>query len=101
MPCFKSLNDVKSYMTYPYFQLIFNPEDKTIRLGKLGTIPILYCYGNKKRVMYHTKRFLDTLNKNPNSKIVEVKDGTHWFHWTKPEETAEIILSFLNGKKDM
>lgn len=99
LPCAKNLYEIKAYMTYPYFHMVFNPEDKSIKLGKLGTIPTLYCYGTKKRVLYHTKRFLDILNKNPNSQIVELKDMTHWFHWTEPEKTAEILMDFLIGKK--
>ena len=40
------------------------------------------------------KTFLDTLNKNPNSKIIEVKDSMHQFYWAKPKETTIIILDF-------
>ena len=63
----RPVREIHSWMGYPYLQLYC---EKVLSLGRrpqtvdptsLGK-PLLYLFGQRKRAMFHTKRFLDRID---------------------------------------
>lgn len=101
----RNIREIHCWMCYPYFRLI-----GAGLLGKLPTpafppdkgVPLLYVFGQKKRVFFHTSSFLKNIDRE------EGRGGTayrmleqcgHWVQTQGAGEVASDMARFLEGKK--
>ena len=56
--------------------------------------PMLFMYGTKKPIMFHSQKCVDTLNATPGSKAVAIQGG-HWFMISKHQQTVQLMKDFL------
>eukprot|EP00594_Rhizosolenia_setigera_P019998 CAMPEP_0178980190 /NCGR_PEP_ID=MMETSP0789-20121207/26339_1 /TAXON_ID=3005 /ORGANISM="Rhizosolenia setigera, Strain CCMP 1694" /LENGTH=84 /DNA_ID=CAMNT_0020670537 /DNA_START=50 /DNA_END=304 /DNA_ORIENTATION=+ len=81
-------------MTYPYFQFLVSAELMTSY--KSWALPILFLYGERKAVKFHSQATLDFLDSSKNkSKWKAYPNSGHWLHWTEPEKVAKDIQDFI------
>eukprot|EP00616_Rhizochromulina_sp_CCMP1243_P003641 CAMPEP_0118967030 /NCGR_PEP_ID=MMETSP1173-20130426/4444_1 /TAXON_ID=1034831 /ORGANISM="Rhizochromulina marina cf, Strain CCMP1243" /LENGTH=283 /DNA_ID=CAMNT_0006915921 /DNA_START=27 /DNA_END=878 /DNA_ORIENTATION=+ len=90
--------EVHSWMCYPYFYLW--TRMLTLRAPKMSFppkkgIPLLFCYGAKKRAMFHTRTFLDKIDADGASKHVCFEDCGHWLQTQNPQKVIDEIQGFL------
>lgn len=98
---------MKAFMCYPYLKVIFEvvrsffgEQFKFLQMQKplVHPLPILFLFGRKKRVMFHSPSFLAELEKDPASAYKEYPDAGHYLHWTNAKEVGSDILNWLNNK---
>lgn len=103
--CPRRVQEIHSWMGYPYFWMYLGIF--TLKLPKQAfpprrDIPLLYCYGGDKRVMFHTKTFMRRIaaegDKGKGTKAVEFKHCGHWIHVQDPEGLEKEFNEFL-GKE--
>jgi pimeloyl-ACP methyl ester carboxylesterase len=87
-------------MLYPYLQLYWPFWGGQFRPLPWGTaradkIPQLYLFGGRKRVMFHTRGYLDGLSRSPSSDYKMIAEAGHWLHWTHPDAVAHEMKLFL------
>mmetsp|Transcript_72900 Transcript_72900/g.207684 ORF Transcript_72900/g.207684 Transcript_72900/m.207684 type:complete len:172 (-) Transcript_72900:107-622(-) len=101
----RHLREVHSWMCYPYLRLVtaglMGKQPKPAFPPAKG-IPLLYIYGKKKRVFFHTSSFIRNIDRE------EGRGGTayrmldqcgHWVQTQAPDEVASDMGKFLEGKK--
>jgi pimeloyl-ACP methyl ester carboxylesterase len=114
----RPLNEIKSWMAYPYFQLV---KEKLCTLGASPGVanpmhfgkPLLYLYGPRKRAFFHTKAFLKDIDElassaadQPGAVIAAsqwhaISGCGHWMHTQAPDIVAKHISTFFLAIKDM
>jgi hypothetical protein len=58
--------------------------------------PMLFVFGEKKPIMFHSQKCVDTLNATPGSKACGLPGG-HWFFVGRQQaKTVELMRKFLN-----
>lgn len=57
--------------------------------------PLLYLFGEAKRYMFHSQRWLDLVDATPGSRAVGVPDCGHWLMMTNPGLTNDLIDEWL------
>jgi pimeloyl-ACP methyl ester carboxylesterase len=58
--------------------------------------PILFLYGAKKGLMFHSPKWADSLNKRGDgSKSVAIQCG-HWLQLDEPDQVNDHMKGFLN-----
>eukprot|EP01031_Cornospumella_fuschlensis_P024959 gene24959-30154_t len=81
---------------YPYYyfwkNMLTGRKDMNVRF------PSSCPYGTKKNCMFHTKKFLDKLDRTDGCKHLGI-DGGHWFAKSSPEIVIKESLAFLQGSK--
>jgi len=87
----------KSWMGYPYFYVWLKTIANKGRTpaAKLPEVPILYVYGTKKRVMFHSQKTIAALKSSPQSKVVELDCG-HWIMLKRTDELLKLMKEFLS-----
>jgi pimeloyl-ACP methyl ester carboxylesterase len=84
---------VGSCMAYPYYQTWFGGYPKEMRRFK-PACPVLFIYGSRKPVMFHTRAWLDDLRKDPGNRVVEFDTG-HWVMLQQPERFNQTVSDWL------
>jgi pimeloyl-ACP methyl ester carboxylesterase len=87
---------IGSCMTYPYYMTWFGGElgyPKHLRRFK-PSCPMLFMYGRRKPVMFHTQRWLDELRTQKENQVVEFDTG-HWIMLTRTERFNQVVASWL------
>jgi pimeloyl-ACP methyl ester carboxylesterase len=95
MRCPTPANAIGWQLNYPYAMQWFG------LLGGLGgaakvslTHPILYIYGRRKPFMFHSPKWLKSIDAAPGSKVQEFKTG-HWIMVDQPVEFIACIRGWL------
>lgn len=93
----RPVKELKVHMTYMYYHFwknfFFNR--KNFLKPKFPTCPILFMYGIRKNVMFHSQAFLDRIAATPKSKYLAVEAG-HWMTHDSPNLITTEILEFLD-----
>jgi pimeloyl-ACP methyl ester carboxylesterase len=84
--------EIKGFMTYPYFQLFVSifTCDANLAPTFVDTVPTLFVYGKRKRVMFHGKNFLADLDATEGCEHHCFTCG-HWIQTQKPNELVTVI----------
>ena len=56
--------------------------------------PLLYLYGGRKPIMFHTQRWLDLLETTSGASTC-IEDGDHWFMESHAAEVNEMIHTWF------
>ena len=92
---------VRSRFNYPYFYLWSGVLFPWARKNLLGyykpQCPVLFIYGGKKPLMFHSERWLRTLGET-GGRTECIEDGNHWFMQTHPEPVNALIESWLTSE---
>jgi pimeloyl-ACP methyl ester carboxylesterase len=56
--------------------------------------PVLFIYGKRKPVMFHTQAWLDELRKGRGNSVVEFDTG-HWVMLQRPERFNQTVGDWL------
>jgi pimeloyl-ACP methyl ester carboxylesterase len=89
---------IGSCMTYPYYLTWFGGEHgypKQLRRFK-PSCPVLFLYGSRKPVMFHTQRWLDELRTRKENQVVEFDTG-HWIMLTRTERFNRTVDNWLSA----
>ena len=89
---------IGSCMTYPYYMTWFGGElgyPRQLRRFK-PSCPMLFMYGRRKPVMFHTQRWLDELRTRKENQVVEFDTG-HWIMLTRTERFNQTVDSWLSA----
>jgi len=89
---------IGSCMTYPYYYTWFGGRHTYRRQFRRfePACPMLYLYGKRKPVMFHTEPWLDELRKRKDCGVVEFDTG-HWIMLKQPERFNQVIGSWLSA----
>lgn len=91
---------VRSRFNYPYFFLWSGVLLPWARANLLGyyrpQCPVLFVYGGNKPLMFHSERWLRTLDET-GGRTACIEDGAHWFMETHPEQINDLIESWLTA----
>jgi len=96
----KQVSQLKSSWNYPYAYLwkaIFFPwlgDYKVLLLKYKPSVPILYMYGTKKPLMFHSKKWLRIVEEK-RGRNVQVEGG-HWFMRTHPGLVNTPIVEWFS-----
>ncbi len=96
--------EVHCWMGYPYFRLhigkLFDSADRRegAALAFVPTVPTLYAYGKKKRIMFHTPGFIKKLDAQQNGGGAHELECGHWVQTQKPVEVSNLIKAFDKGE---
>lgn len=84
---------INSWMGYPYrnaFEDLLSGRIRETQHGYWPELPLLYVFGTKKPVVFHTQRWLDHVERHGE---VHALDVGHWVH--KHPDFNDILLRFL------
>jgi pimeloyl-ACP methyl ester carboxylesterase len=84
---------IGSCMAYPYYRTWFGEYPKEMRRFK-PACPMLFIYGRRKPVMFHTQAWLDELRKGRGNSVVEFDTG-HWIMLQQPERFNQTVVDWL------
>lgn len=89
---------IRSRINYPYFFLwrgmIFPGWRKNLLGRYTPQCPVLYLFGKKKPVMFHSDRWLDIVEQTGGS-WVGLEGAGHWLMETHADEVNELIRAYL------
>jgi cis-3-alkyl-4-acyloxetan-2-one decarboxylase len=87
---------ISSCMTYPYYRTWFggrhNYGPQWRRFAP--SCPMLFLYGRRKPVMFHTQAWIDWLRARPANRVVEFDTG-HWIMLQQPERFNQAVSGWL------
>ena len=63
----------------------------------LPKCPVLFMYGQNKRVFFHSKKFIKYLNEKGHPNRIVAFDAGHWFQIVFPKDAANEIKAFIPG----
>jgi pimeloyl-ACP methyl ester carboxylesterase len=89
---------IGSCMAYPYYLTWFGGEQaysRQLRRFK-PSCPVLFIYGRRKPVMFHTQAWLDELRKRGENRVVEF-DAGHWVMLQQPERFNQAVGDWLSN----
>jgi pimeloyl-ACP methyl ester carboxylesterase len=91
--------DTKPFMCYPYFNLFIGTflynDFEHISPKLVDDVPVLFMYGARKRVLFHSKEFLRIIKeRNDGSDYYELNCG-HWIQTQRPEVCVALIKGFI------
>ena len=92
----KKTGEVTAGMNYPYFQMWFGGREAYSRQAKSfsPSCPVLFVYGERKPVMFHTPRWVQKVERLPGGKVVALPTG-HWVMVEQPGRLNREILDWL------
>jgi len=92
---------VRSRCNYPYFYmwrgLLLPWWRKHLPGHYRPKCPVLFLYGDRKPVMFHSQRWLDIVEKS-GGHSTSLENGGHWFMQSHPKEVNQAILDWLDNK---
>ena len=81
---------------YPYFRSHYMRWSEKYPLKtSMPTCPVLFVYGTRKRILFHTSDFLSKLEKKGDGSAHLALDCGHWIQFQKPNELIEKMKEFL------
>ncbi len=94
----RQADSVRSRCNYPYFYFWRSTLLPKMRSRLLGaytpTCRVLYLYGGKKPLMFHTDRWLEIVEKS-GGRSVCLPRGSHWFMEEEVEHTNALLRDWL------
>ena len=83
-------------MGYPYWQLWFGGRDSfrgQVRRFE-PKVPMLFVYGRRKPLRFHSPRWAEELKQKPGNEVVEFDTG-HWVMSNAPERFNQVVGEWL------
>lgn len=94
---------VEARMNYIYFFVIRNILSPKLHKNLLHKYhpkcPILFIYGEKKPMMFHSRKWEKMISSAKNSKVLCIPGSGHWFMIEQPELTNELIDNWMKLPK--
>lgn len=87
-------SEVNVHLCYPYYHIWKSIAFSTLKIPKFPTCPMLFIYGTRKNVMFHSPGFLKRLDATDGCKSLAV-DAGHWVTHFQPEIVSEQALKFF------
>ncbi len=91
---------LRSRCNYPYFYFWRSTLVPWLRSRLIGRYrpqsPVLYLYGGRKPLMFHTDRWLDIVEKTGGRNEC-IEDAAHWFMEDRPDATNALVTAWLAG----
>lgn len=89
--------EVQWWMGYPYYHLWRSHRLVGQALPSLAfpSVPTLFMYGARKRVMFHSRAFEARINGTAGSRTVRYDDCGHWLMHEQPERFSRDVGAFL------
>jgi pimeloyl-ACP methyl ester carboxylesterase len=91
---------MKSHCNYPYFYFWRGMFFRRWRSSLLGyyqpTCPVLYLYGKRKPVMFHSERWLDIVAQS-GGRSEGIDGAGHWFMETHPDAVNQAIREWCQA----
>ena len=84
---------------YPYFVLWTDLLLGRAWMPAMPSMPTLFIYGTRKRMMFHTDRFLAELRERTDGSRSVALDCGHFLQAQKPDEVAAELTSFFEGRR--
>jgi pimeloyl-ACP methyl ester carboxylesterase len=89
---------MSSCMAYPYYVLWWG--GKQSYRGQVRrfapTCPMLFIYGRRKAIRFHSPQWAEELAAKPGNKVVEFETG-HWVMLNQPERFNQVVTGWLAG----
>jgi pimeloyl-ACP methyl ester carboxylesterase len=89
---------MRSYFNYPYFylwmDLLLPWRHQNLLRQYTPQCAVLYLYGAAKPVMFHSDRWLQTVDET-GGRSVSLADGDHWFMESHPTEVNDLIREWF------
>jgi len=87
---------MSSNMDYPYYVLWFGGARSYRRHGKrfFPACPMLFVYGRRKPMRFHSPRWTEKLAAVPGNRVVEFETG-HWVMAQQPERFNQVVAEWL------
>ncbi len=90
---------IRSRFNYPYFylwkDLLLPWRRQNLLRSYIPQCPVLFIYGERKPVMFHSEQWLETLESR-GGRWEGVEGGTHWFMETHPEPVNQWIHQWFS-----
>jgi pimeloyl-ACP methyl ester carboxylesterase len=90
-----------SRLNYPYFYLWRSTLLPWLHPRLIGRYrprcPVLFIYGGKKPLMFHSRRWLDIVDET-GGRSACIEKGSHWFMETEVEETNLLVSGWLRSR---
>lgn len=88
---------MSSCMGYPYFVLWFGGQQSYRRHARrfAPDCPILFVYGRRKRIRFHSKAWADELLTRKGNQVLEFDTG-HWVMSEQPERFNQVVSRWLS-----
>ena len=94
---------IQSRFGYPYWVLwmdILLPwRRKNLQRSFVPTFPLLFLYGGRKPIMFHTQKWLDLLETTGGASAC-IEDGDHWFMESHATEVNDMIHTWCAAEKN-
>lgn len=91
----KELSAYLCYIYYNFWKMMIT--NRNVLKPVNPTCPVLFMYGRKKRILFHSTAFVDYLtDKGYPNKILGF-DAGHWFQLVYPKEVSDEIRAFIPG----
>jgi pimeloyl-ACP methyl ester carboxylesterase len=83
-------------MGYPYWVLWFGGRDSYARHARryVPPCPMLFVYGRKKPLRFHSPAWAEELGRKPGSQVVEFDTG-HWVMSNDPSRFNQVVAQWL------
>jgi len=98
----RQASSLRSRANYPYFYFwrsTLLPWARTRLLGRYRPqCPVLYLYGGRKPLMFHTRRWLEIVE-GSGGRNECIEDGSHWFMEQQPERTNQLLAEWLRAQR--
>ena len=102
----RRMREIHAWMCYPYFHLYWGMLTGTLPplcFPPSRGIPLLYVYGARKRVLFHSPGFLRSIEaageKGDGSRYHGFPGCGHWVQTQEPDALESEIRSFINEAK--
>ena len=90
----KELSAYLCYIYYTFWRMMIT--NRNVLTPVYPKCPVLFMYGKKKRILFHSDQFIEHLTKKGSNKILSF-DAGHWFQLVYPKEVTNEITSFIPG----
>jgi pimeloyl-ACP methyl ester carboxylesterase len=96
--CPSDLSRVSARMGYPYFMLWFGGRRSYRRQVRrfVPECPMLFVYGRRKRVRFHSPAWAEELAAREGNQVVEFDTG-HWVMSEQPDLFNRVVSGWLSG----
>lgn len=90
---------IHSGQTYPYYMTWFGGAQSYRRTMQAfdPACPMLFAYGRRKPVMFHTQGWVDALRVRPGNRVEEFAESGHWIMVTHPDRLNRVVGEWLSA----
>jgi len=83
------------FLYFQFWKAIFLAKDKKSVTPRFPVAPLLFIYGNKKNVLFHSQKFLERIDRSGLGRWLAVQDAGHWIMQSHPALCISELRAFL------